>query len=188
MELTDMTASARKLLNTTYNLAMGPNTYNDNSVFARVLEGAFRRDYLTLYTMFYLIEHSEPAQRRAFGDCCLDLSRKVLEDLVSLEYMLLKGKEPYAKKFFDYYHIEAKRDSEFLEAAGTPIDQERKLVIEKNYNRVKRDFFDNSARTRQRAWSELTEFLARLYPNHAVKARVSTRRSKSARGISMTSC
>ncbi len=30
--------------------------------------------------------------------------------------------------------------------------------------------------------------LARLYPNHAVKARVSTRRSKSARGISMTSC
>lgn len=157
MELTDMTALARKLLNTTYNLAMGPNTYT--SVFARVLEGAFRRDYLTLHTMLYLIEHSEPAQRRAFGDCCLDLSRKVLEDLVSLEYMLLKGKESLAKKFYDYYNIEAKRDADFLEASGVPIDQERKLLIQKNYDKVKRDFFDNSARSRQRAWSELTEFL-----------------------------
>ncbi len=152
-----MTALARKLLNTTYELAMGPNTYN--SVFARVLEGAFRRDYLTLYTMLYLIEHSQPGQRRAFADCCVDLSRKVLEDLVSLEYMLLKGKESLAKKFIDYYHIEAKRDSDFLKAVGAPIDQERKLLIEKNYNKVKRDFFDSSARSRQRAWSELTEFL-----------------------------
>jgi hypothetical protein len=157
MELTDLTALARNLLNTTYHLAMGPNTYK--SVFARVLEGAFRRDYLTLYTMVYLTEHSEPEQRRAFGDCCLDLSRKVLEDLVSLEYMLLKGKETLAKKFFDFYHIEAKRDSDYLEAAGAPIDQERKLIIEKNYDRVKRDFFDSSARSRQRAWSELTEYL-----------------------------
>lgn len=157
MELTDVTALARKLLNATHQLAMGPNTYK--SVFARVLEGAFRRDYLTLYTMVYLTEHSEPEQRRAFGDCCLDLSRKVLEDLVSLEYMLLRGKETLAKKFFDYYHIEAKRDSDYLEAAGAPIDKKQKLLIEENYNRVKQDFFDSSARSRQRAWYELTDFL-----------------------------
>jgi hypothetical protein len=157
MKLTSITTLARKLLNTTYQLAMGPNSYK--SLFAQVLEGAFRRDYLTLYTMLYLTEHSEPEQRRAFGDCCVDLSRKVLEDLVSLEYMLFKGKEPHAKKFFDYYHIEAKHDSDFLEAAGAPIDQERKILIEENYNRVKRDFFDSSARSRKRAWSELTEFL-----------------------------
>jgi hypothetical protein len=157
MKLNSITAFARKLLNSTHQLAMGPNTYK--SVFAQVLEGTFRRDYLTLYTMLYLIEHSEPGQRRAFGDCCLDLSRKVLEDLVSLEYMLLKGKESHAKKFFDYYNIEAKRDSDFLEAAGAPIDRKRKILIEKNYNRVKRDFFDSGARSRQRAWSDLTEFL-----------------------------
>src|SRR6266568_3457493 len=114
MKLNSITALARKLLNSTYQLAMGPNTYK--SVFAQVLEGTFRRDYLTLYTMLYLTEHSQPEQRRAFGDCCLDLSRKVLEDLVSLEYMLLRGKEAYAKKFLDYYHIEAKRDSDYLEA------------------------------------------------------------------------
>lgn len=148
---------ARKLLNITFQLAMGPNTYK--SVFAQVLEGTFRRDYLTLYTMVYLAEHGEPEERRAFGDCCMDLSRKVLEDLVSLEYMLLKGKEPHAKKFFDYRHIDAKQDSDFLEAAGAPIDQERKILVEENYNRVKRQFLDSSSKAKRKGWAELTEFL-----------------------------
>lgn len=89
----------------------------------------------------------------------MDLSRKVLEDLVSLEYMLLKGKEPHAKKFFDYYHIEAKQDLDFLEAAGDSIDQQLKTTVNEAYNKVRRQFLDSSSKAKRKGWAELTEFL-----------------------------
>ncbi len=152
-----ITLLTRKLLATTRQLALGPNTYK--SLFARVIEGTFRRDYLTLYTMLFLAEHNDPEARRAFGTDCVDLSRRVLEDLISLEYMLFKGKEQSAKKFFDYQAVEAKHDLDFLEAAGAPIDQEFKAKVEKNYSKVKRKFLDSSGKARKRAWEELTEFL-----------------------------
>jgi hypothetical protein len=88
---------ARKLLTITRSLAAGP--HSTQSLFARVVEGTFRRDYLTLYTIVYLAEQDQPGAPTGLGTICMDLCRRVLEDVVSLEYMLLKGKEPYAKKF-----------------------------------------------------------------------------------------
>src|SRR5713101_4489556 len=79
---------ARKLLNTIHPLVIGPNTYK--SEFAKVVEGTLRRDYLTLLTTVYLAEHDEPEMQIAFGNSCMDLSRRVLEDFISLEYMLFK--------------------------------------------------------------------------------------------------
>ena len=152
-----ITLLAGKLLTTTRQLALGPNTYK--SLFARVVEGTFRRDYLTLYTMAYLARHGEPEELRAFGSSCMDLSRRVLEDLIALEYMLYQGKEAHAKKFFDYYHIEAKQDLDFLEAGGVTIDQQFKATVGENYNRVKRRFLDSSSKAKRKGWSELAEFL-----------------------------
>jgi hypothetical protein len=157
MNLNSTALLARRLINTTTQLVLGPNTYT--SIFARAIEGTFRRDYLTLYTMLLLTERDDPAARRAFGDSCLDLSRRVIEDLISLEYMIFKGKEKYALKFFEYQAIEAKQDLDFLEAIGAPIDEEFRLHIEENYNKIKRKFLDGGGRAKKKAWTELTEYL-----------------------------
>lgn len=157
MELNSITTLARKLLNTTHPLVVGPNDYK--SVFARVLQGALRRDYLTLLTMVYLSEHKNPEMRTAFGTSCMDLCRRVLEDFISLEYMLFIGKEPAARKFFDYKAVEEKLDLDFLEATGVTIDQQRKTTVDDDYNQVKHQFLESSSRARKKAWSELTEFL-----------------------------
>lgn len=158
MKLNCKTLLARKLLNTTHQLVVGPNTYKTQ--FARVVEGVLRRNYLTLFTMVYLAEHNKPEMRTAFGNSCMDLCRRVLEDIISLEYMIFKGKESQAEKFFDYRAVEAKHDIDFLEAAGAAIDQQLKSTTDQEYGRVKRNFLDTSSRTKKKAWSELTEFLS----------------------------
>ena len=157
MEFNELKLLARKLVNTTNQIFVGPNTYK--SIFARVVEGTFRRDYLTLYTMLYLAEHDTSEVRRAFGTSCMDLYRRVLEDFISLKYILFKGKEVYARKFLDYAAVEAKRDMDYLEAAGDTIDPQVKATTDENYERVRDQFLDNSNRARRRAWAELTEFL-----------------------------
>lgn len=157
MEFNELKLLARKLINTTNQIFVGPNTYK--SIFARVVEGTFRRDYLTLYAMVYLAEHETPEVRRAFGTSCMDLYRRVLEDFISLKYILFKGKEVYARKFLDYSAVEAKRDMDYLEAAGSPTDPQVKKATDENYERVKDQFLDNSNRARRSAWTELTEFL-----------------------------
>lgn len=160
MKINSITTLARKLLDTTHPLVIGPNAYK--SVFAKVVEGTLRRDYLTLLTTVYLAEHDEPEMQTAFGNSCMDLSRRVLEDLISLEYMLFKDKEAYAKKFFDYKAVEEKLDIDFFEATGVAIDQQLQQIKETTdqaYDQVKHQFRDSSSRVRKKAWAELTAFL-----------------------------
>jgi len=160
MNLNEIKILTRKLLDATYQLFVGPNTYKSAPIFARVAEGTFRRDYLTLYTMLYLAAHEKPEARTAFATSCMDLCRRIHEDLISLEYMLLKGKEKYARKFMNYKAVEAKRDIDYLEAVGAPIDPRiKKNTIDENYEKVKHQFLDNSSKARRKAWAELTEFL-----------------------------
>lgn len=153
----DIKLIARNLLNTTHSLFVGPNTYK--SSFARVVEGAFRRDYLTLYTMLHLAEHSNPEVRTASGTSCMDLSRRVLEDFISLRYMLSKGKEEEAQKFSSYEAVEKKRDMDYIESVGGTVDQQIKKVINKRYDEVKSNFLDMSSKTKRKGWDELADFL-----------------------------
>jgi Family of unknown function (DUF5677) len=159
MELNDIKILTKKLLAATHPLANGPNTYKSASLFARVAEGTFRRDYLTLYTMFYLAEHDKPEARTAFATSCMDLCRRVHEDLISLEYMLLKGKEKYAQKFMDFAAVERKRDMDYLDAVGAPLDPQFKKPIDENYDKVKDQFLDSSSKAKKKGWIELTGFL-----------------------------
>jgi hypothetical protein len=158
MELSEIKILTRKLLAATQQLVNSSNT-KSASLFASVAEGTFRRDYLTLYTMFYLAEHEKPVARTAFATSCMDLCRRVHEDLISLEYMLLKGKETYAKKFMDFAAVERKRAMDYLDAVSSPLDPQYKKPIDENYDKVKDQFLDNSGKAKKRGWIELTEFL-----------------------------
>jgi len=159
MELNDIKILTRKLLDATLQLARGSNKYKSPALFARVAEGTFRRDYLTLYTMYYLSENDQPAARTAFGTSCMDLCRRVHEDLISLEYILLKGKEKFAKKFMDFAAVERKRDMDYLDTVGAPLDPQFKKPIDENYDEVKKQFLDDSGKARRKAWADLTDFL-----------------------------
>lgn len=157
MGVNEIILLARKLLTTTRPLAAGP--YPSQSLFARVVEGTFRRDYLTFYTMVYLAALDQPEVPKGLGTSCMDLCRRVLEDEISLEYMLLKGKEPYAKKFLEYRAIEAKRDMDYLEAAGVTMEEQYKKTTNENYDKVKRQFLESSSKTKRKVWNDLTDFL-----------------------------
>lgn len=91
------------------------------SRFSSVILGALRRDYLTLYTIMHLSDSNED-DRIAFGDPCMDLARRVFEDLVSIEYIKLKGKEKYSKQFMDFKAVEAYQDLQYLLASGRKMD------------------------------------------------------------------
>ena len=75
------------------------------SKFSSIILGALRRDYYTLYTIMHLSGANED-DRTAFGDSCVDLTRRVFEDLINIEYIKLKGKEKYSKQFIDFKAVE----------------------------------------------------------------------------------
>lgn len=151
---------AKRLLEIAHPLATGPNTAPEPAEFPRLVEAAFRRDYLTLQTILYLSQ-SEPREFVvAFGNSCMDLSRRVLEDVISLEYIRAFEKEKTAKRFWDYAKVQDKQDLEYLKASGIQPDPEKEKIIEKYFEEVKAQFQDKSSRSRWKAWKELSELLS----------------------------
>ena len=98
MDLPDAKKSAQKTLQVLHPLIKG---VKQPSKFSSIILGTLRRDYLTLYTIMRLSNANED-DRIAFGDSCVDLTRRVLEDLINIEYIKLKGKEKYSKQFIDF--------------------------------------------------------------------------------------
>jgi len=135
MELRQAQSLAEEFLGITHPLVEG--RFKAKSNFAHVVWGALRRDYLTLYTMLHLSK-AGGEEKDLFGNSCMDLGRRVLEDLVSLEYMKMKGKEKMSKKFKDFKTVEAKRDLDFLKSAGVEMDKKLIEQTEKDYEGVRK--------------------------------------------------
>ncbi len=148
---------ADDLLDAVHVIATGPNKYK-STTFARIVEASFRRDYLTLSTIRRLSD-GKPEELIIYGSSCMDLFRRVFEDLISLEYMIMKGKDDMAKKFRNFLFVEDKKTMEYLESGGVKMDPKRKKEIEDNYEKVKKDFFDKSSMMRWKTWLETIEYL-----------------------------
>lgn len=121
-------------------IIVGPNKYKD-VCFGPVIEGALRRDYLTLRTILFLSERPE-LEHIIYGDSCMDLSRKVVEDLITLEFMELKNKTKQSNKFRLYKAVERMRDLELLQKIGV---QEPDNIVKFTYDefqKVKNKFKD----------------------------------------------
>jgi hypothetical protein len=142
---------ADKILKITHKLVVGPN--KAGTLFARIIEGVFRRDYLTLYTVHHLSQTRED-ERVVFGNSCMDLSRRVLEDLICVEYILMKGKDESSKKFADFKSVEAKRDLDYLKDAGLMIDKALEEVTNREYDSIKKRFTDSKGNVRK-SWAGL---------------------------------
>lgn len=92
----------------------GPNKCK--TYFQKVLEGISRRDYYSLYSIYKLSDDQYTAS------AVLDLSRQLIEDWISIEFMKLKGKEEMAKKFIDFTTIDNKNDMDYLKSSGKSFD------------------------------------------------------------------
>lgn len=126
----------KDFLNTSQGLASGPNKYK--SLFGKILEGAFRKDYFTLQSIFILIEKSEdsPEIETVVGGSILDLSRRIFEDMINMVYISQKGKDKYSDRFLKYQAIEQKGDMDFLIASGVKVKDKIKNDINKAYDLI----------------------------------------------------
>ena len=130
-------AKSRVALDVTHSLATGPNKYK--SKFGRVLEGVFRKDYFTLQTMVVLTDMVERDNELGvvFGGSILDLSRRVFEDMIFMEYVKASGKtDKYVRQFFDYVAIERKKDLDFLLERGGKVSKKIASDLEDDYKKT----------------------------------------------------
>ncbi len=158
MTLEEAKVLAEKTIDATHPLTNGSNKRTNQ--FSNVVYGTHLRSYLNLYTMYFLAKLCKPEEKMAFGSVCMDLSRSLLENVISLEYMLYKGKEEMAQKFLDYGFVEAKRDNKFAESVNITIKPNDKKFIDEEYEKIKTQFIDRgTGKSRKKAWQDLTEFL-----------------------------
>jgi len=107
------------------------------SAFLRVMETSYRRAYHTLAAIHRLSDDN------ILGSSASILTRSMLEDSVSIEYMLATDKEVKAQRFKDFYFVQAKEDNEYIKEQGLtdhPDIKESVAEIDKEYERVKADF------------------------------------------------
>jgi len=128
-----------KLLDATHPLVI--QVPMGQSVFLRVLETTYRRAYHTLAAINLL------SQDNILGGPASILTRTLLEDSISIEYMLANDKEEKAQRFRDFYYIQAKQDNKFIKSQGLDNDPQIKEsidTIESEFKRVKPSFINKN--------------------------------------------
>ena len=80
--------------------------------FLNVLLGIYRVSFSTLRDIYYLSLNGET------GASTLDLTRKIIEYGITVEYMILKGKEETAERFQKHMWTEIYHELEFLKTIG----------------------------------------------------------------------
>lgn len=105
--------------------------------FLNVLLGIYRVSFNTLRDIYYLSSNEES------GAGTLDLTRKIIEYGVTVEYMIWKGKEKKAEEFQEFLYQELHHEIQFLESIGQDLkNQSEQLKIsveetEREYNSLK---------------------------------------------------
>jgi mRNA-degrading endonuclease YafQ of YafQ-DinJ toxin-antitoxin module len=127
---------ASDLLEISYKLATGPNKYKSD--FGKILESVFRKGYFTLQTLVILAEKAKeiPDLKIVVGGSMLDLSRRVFEDMIYMEYIAEKDKNAYTKQFFQYIAVDQKNDMEFLISNQVAVSQETQNLTNTEFEKV----------------------------------------------------
>jgi len=86
--------------------------------FLRVLEGAFRKNLMRLRAVNILCEHPRLAPT------ALEITRNMIEDVVSIEYMKLDEPNESAKRFYKFRWVQLKEDQDYADSVGLDLDEE----------------------------------------------------------------
>lgn len=147
-----------ELLEVTHSLAEAHPLPEGGSQFLRVIEGTFRRNYIRMQSIAKLcVEHPMTPNN------ALELVRNMVEDVVSVEYMLLRGKEKYAETFSRYKWVQLYEDMQYAQSLGVKVDQEifSDDELEKEYKKLP------SKLKKRKNWSgkPFEEMLAKIVEN-----------------------
>jgi hypothetical protein len=107
-----------ELLDVTHPLAENHPLPQNGTQFLRVIEGTFRRNYVRLLSIYNLCKDHPMTPNNA-----LELVRNMVEDVVGIEYMLLRGKEEYAQRFSDYKWVQLYEDMKYAQSLDVTIDE-----------------------------------------------------------------
>lgn len=114
---------------------------NGKTCFLKIFVGVYRRANHNLQAIRCLAEESHLASPSYI------LTRSLIEDVISIEYMLITDKEAKAKKFQDYEWIQSLDDATYFQEHNIKVDDpDIKLAIEKvrsNAESVKQQFIYN---------------------------------------------
>lgn len=142
--------TAEDLLDATHTLAEAHPVPKEEDEFLRVIEATFRRNTFTLLAIVYLSNNS------TLADSALDLTRKMIEDTISIEYMIAKGKKESSEKFRRFLWVQLHQNSEFLKTTGANFKSlgldEQLPTIEREYERVKLEFTHRTGKD-LRSWA-----------------------------------
>ena len=137
-----------KLINATRPLAETHPKVDDKYRYIRVVEGFYRRNHFTLLAIRYL------ANAPALADSAAVLTRKMTEDVISIEYMLLKGKEEMAIRFQDFFYIQAHQEIEHRKRLGYKIPSAEKMVkLMERVEKLKPQFWHEKSNDFMHSWS-----------------------------------
>jgi hypothetical protein len=137
-----------KLLNATKSFAEAHPKLGKKYHYVRVIEGFYRRNYFTLLAIRYL------ADAPALADSAEVLARKMTEDVISIEYMLLKGKEEMAKRFQDFFYIQAYQEIELRKRLGYEIPPDEEIAkLVKQVEKLKPQFWHEKSSDFMHSWS-----------------------------------
>jgi len=153
--------TCNSILNITSPMVEG--AHNNLNKYERVMEGICRRGFFTLHSIMVL------AYDDFSGDAILDLSRSLIEDMISVEFMKIKGTQNMAEKFLDFTFVEQKNDMDFLIANGGKVDGNQLLETNKNFERVKPKFVRNSKTCKSWSCCNLEEMITELLKNNVIK-------------------
>lgn len=153
MTLQETQGIASEILDLGHPLAVGPNVYKSDRVFASVLEGVFRRDLMTLETIQFLSQQ-ETEKYVVLGSACMDLSRAILEDLVGVAYMIFKGKEISASRFLAFRAVELKSVADLYASMGHPVESSLLAGLEELMSGEAREFFNQKGEVAHRTWAK----------------------------------
>ncbi len=139
------------LLDATHALAEAhPAPQNETDEFLRVLEATYRRDTFTALAISYL------AEKLSLADSAVDLVRKMIEDTISIEYMIAKGKQEMAKKFKRFMWMQFHQNKEFLKTTGANFEAlgmaHKSEEMEKKYLEVRPEFIHEASESDLRSW------------------------------------
>lgn len=137
-----------KLLNATHPLAETHPKVDKKYHYVRVIEGFYRRNHFTLLAIRYLTDAP------ALADSAVVLARKMTEDVISIEYMLLKGKEEMAKRFQDFFYIQAYQEIEHRKRLGYEIPSKEELAkLMERVEKLKPQFWHEKSNDFMHSWS-----------------------------------
>jgi hypothetical protein len=147
--------------------------------FLKILVGIFRKNVFTLYSIRWL------ANQPMLSDSTLDLARGMIEDTISVEYMIANDKEKMAKKFQRYLWVQLHQVSEFMKTIGQDASKNELKIdtnkVDKEYQKVKKEFthYSKSGESDLRSWTgkDMETLIQELYKKNALNEFDTTRTS-----------